>query len=1119
MRQCLSLLACLAVLALVATSHASAQLTNYVFSSGTGIQFDVSNGTSVYTGRSGSGGITYQSTGTFPIGFTFNFAGTNYTQFSISVSGIMGLGPSVVTSSPYNGLQSSSYPAIAPFWDNLRASGGVQGCGKPNVRYITTGVAPGRILIVEWTDMDMQWYTPAFGTFQARLYESGRIEFWYGRMSSCDVCNQFRGCVSTSATIGIANSSSDYMSVTPNGGGATMSRVSVNDYFNLNGTAIAIGEMYSFIPCTAKLTGRFGPGNGGTVTMANGDTFFSGFLTQVGSQSVYKPFDSRMSDGACAGSLTMTISGAASSDYYFGTPGTLSKVVNLGSGFVDTADITFKPTVGGLRPAVLTVTGPGLTRTFNLAGRAPLVNYTGNVPQGGTTGMNTGDTLFKGIPVPRHGSQCFTPFMLTDVSGASQFIDYTLVDPTGQYSISPDTTIGPYGVTTPRICFNPTRFGPQSATLTVNAGGEPRTFTLLAISAAPGGDLRVDGVPLDTASQMFRNVFSCAGEQAITIPVNMVNTGYNDFQINKIEFYRIDSVYGQGTPRYPYLRDSRGALIPSEDYVLTTQPGVAPLKKNVVTLPIVVPQGTSRTIYMTFVGHEAGKRFARAVIRTNGQSSSGYDTTGLLIEGILSFDLYGRGSSSRLSDRVDGGLPQAITFGDIKLKNSVDATLPIVNNGVCPLRINLDQMAIVAGDVEEFEVVTKPSSNVDPVTHDLLLAPGASDNITLRFHPIQVGSRRAGLRLVTNDSTIEIPGVTERGVYYVDLYGTGKADLYGEGTDISPALIGGGAPEHTFGTVRFKNTRSNPVQIDSLYIEGADAADFTPSSLKGWPTFPHMLDPGENFELEVEFAPQSTGQPGNREIWVVMITSSGDTVRAKVRSVAGTRTILVSPLFLNFGTLTSGKEARQTVTIKNDGTLPLKITGLNLASGVDFRYTNLTRMELAPGQSEFLEVTYEPSGPGAASTTLDIQSNGTNGTQSVQLSGTAVRTRGRIDDPSVTLGGGTPGLQEEVVGMAENLSVSGVVGVRSSEGIMLFQNKPNPGRGLVEISYILPQRADATLSLYDNQGRLVRVIDAGIRPAGTTSVQVDVTGLAAGVYHYRLITGGTVLARQLNVVH
>lgn len=1115
-----TLLLCMFMLAVAIAPRAWGQLSNYVFMSGSGTAVDVGIGTAIFTGTPG-GGYTYNGISSIlPIGFTFNFSGTAYTTFSVNSNGLMRLGGSSVTSSGSNSLTGApGYPVIAPYWDQLRVSGGVQGCGKPNVKYLTDGAAPNRRLTVEWRDLDMSAFSPRWVTFQARLYENGKIEFYYGRMSSCDVCNQGYGCTSGSATIGIAVSGADYMSITPFGGGASMSRVSPNDFFNLNGTSITNGELYSFIPCSVVLTGRTGAGNGGTATMANGDTFFNGFLTQVGSESTWLPFTQRMTDAACSGICTLTISGAASGDYFFGTPGTTFRTVNLAGGVLDTVGITFRPTVGGLRSAVLTVTGPGLTRTFNLGARAPLVNYTGILPQGGTSGMNTGDTLMANIVVQRRGSDCFTPFFLTDVSGAAQNIDYTLNDPSGQYSITPDVMISANGTTTPTICFSPINFGPQYATLTVNAGGEIRSFILAAISAAPGGDLRINNVAIDTTTQMFRHTFGCVGEEAVTIPVTMVNRGYNNFQIDAANFYLVDSVYGQGVPNYPYLRDNNGYLVPSYDYIVTEQPGVAPRAANTINFPIVVAQGQSRTIYITFIGQLAGKRFARAVFYTNGQSSSGIDTNGVLTEGVLSFNLFGRANSSKLSDRPGGTLPQGLVFSDVKLRSSEEKWYYLVNNGICPLRVSLDRMVLVSGDVDEFEIVQKPSSpssNVDPVTNDLILAPGAVDSVLIRFTPIQIGSRRAGLRLATNDSTIQVPGITERGTYYADLYGSGKADLYGEGTDLGSALIGGDESEKTRGVVRFKNTRLNPVTIVSFTIEGLDSLDFGQDASKPWPVTPSTLDVGEDLELVVVFGPQAGGTPGPRIVTIRMITSSGDTVEARVRAIAGTRTISVTPNELNFGPIQSGKISRQSVTIKNTGTLMLKVTEVKGPTGTDFAVTNIERMELAPNQEELFEVTFAPTSAGQATATVDITSNATNGLQQVTLNGTATKAKGLFDDPSATTG--RPIENADIALTADGLSVSGVDIVRAADGTTLFQSAPNPGRDIVEFSYSLPARSEVTLALYDAQGRLVRSIDAGLRQTGVTRVSANLAEVPAGVYFYRLTTGGHTLVRQMTIV-
>jgi Abnormal spindle-like microcephaly-assoc'd, ASPM-SPD-2-Hydin/Secretion system C-terminal sorting domain len=1112
----------LIALALSATS-AFGQL-NYTFRMGNGANIDVTAGTILFDGAgqsgSGQGGFVNAVQGNLPIGFTFNFNGTDYTEFSVSSNGIMGLGSSWVTWDGYNWLMNAGNPPIlAPFWDQLRVSGGVQGCGQPRVSYMTGGAAPSRYLVVEWREVDLVYRSPRWGTFQARLYEgSNTIEFYYSRMDPCDGCGQGYGCANTSASIGIAADASNFMSVTPQGASADVSTSSPNDYVDVLSTQIGDNSLYVFNPCNLILTGLAGPGNGGTLALNDGDTFFNNTVVQMGGSQTFTPFWSRMSDILCTGNLTMWIEGPDAADYYFGAPGNQFASISLDGGVRDTTAITFTPTGTGLRNATLTVTdGGSFVRTFNLAAYTPNVSYIGHIPEGGTAGMTTGDTLLMGKIVQRRGSQSFSPFTLLNVSPVDQFIDFEIYDPLGQYTIDPDGTLEAGGSTTPMITFAPTGFGPQPAMLTVNAGGEIRTFILNAISAAPGGDLSIGALVLDSNATLLTNTHACVGEQITSMLVTIRNTGYNDFIINGADFYRIDTTYGQGRPRYPFVRDAQGELIASADYVLTTVPNVAPSSSNQVVFPMVVPEGGTATFYITFTAQQPGKRFARAFIRTNGESRSGNDTDGVLTEGIVSFDLYGRGTGSRLSDNPGGGLPKAIVFPETHVGSTSDKQLVLYNPGECVLRVSLPFMDIVSGDVDEFTVVQKPSASIDPVTGDLLLAPGATETVTLRFKPRQHGSRRAGLRLMTNDSTIQIPGITERGVYYIDLYGPGKADIYAEDVDFGDALIGGTGPDQVRKPVRLKNTLNGPIVITRIIFDGVDTSEFKPDGTPGWPTLPIILNGGQEINLGVVFGPVAGGQPGPRVVMVKLVTEKGDTIQARLTGVAGTRTVAVTPTTVNLGPITLGKQARQAITITNSGTMTLTLQAPTLSAGSDFSIGNLPRLVIAPGQTEFLEVTYTPQTPGGSNATLTIPSNATGGPVQVNLNGTATKTKLVVVDPSQTV------RREDVIdhgtlGRAENLNVTGVTGETIANGMALYQSVPNPARDEVEIGYRLGTAGDVRLELYDGAGRLLKVLDAGHRQEGEQRVRVDVRSLTNGVYHYRLNAGGSTLVRTLSIV-
>ncbi len=71
----------------------------------------------------------------------------------------------------------------------------------------------------------------------------------------------------------------------------------------------------------------------------------------------------------------------------------------------------------------------------------------------------------------------------------------------------------------------------------------------------------------------------------------------------------------------------------------------------------------------------------------------------------------------------------------------------------------------------------------------------------------------------------------------------------------------------------------------------------------------------------------------------------------------------------------------------------------------------------------------------------------------------------------------------------------------------LMQNQPNPASTQTQISFSLPGHGHVEISLYDAWGRHLQKITSGDYPAGTHSLDVDVTHLEAGVYFYQMESG------------
>jgi hypothetical protein len=108
------------------------------------------------------------------IGFTFNFKGTNFTQFCVNTNGYITLGSTsgVVSFSPVSGPSNNNVLSVLGT-DLIAHTGSV-------LRYQTIGTAPNRTLVVQWLN-----YTPFDANsnlnFQLRLNETtNTIQFHYG---------------------------------------------------------------------------------------------------------------------------------------------------------------------------------------------------------------------------------------------------------------------------------------------------------------------------------------------------------------------------------------------------------------------------------------------------------------------------------------------------------------------------------------------------------------------------------------------------------------------------------------------------------------------------------------------------------------------------------------------------------------------------------------------------------------------------------------------------------------------------------------------------------------------------------------------------------------------------
>jgi hypothetical protein len=95
------------------------------------------------------------------------------------------------------------------------------------------------------------------------------------------------------------------------------------------------------------------------------------------------------------------------------------------------------------------------------------------------------------------------------------------------------------------------------------------------------------------------------------------------------------------------------------------------------------------------------------------------------------------------------------------------------------------------------------------------------------------------------------------------------------------------------------------------------------------------------------------------------------------------------------------------------------------------------------------------------------------------------------------------------------------VDIEYSSGITIDDPTPNPSSNdLVRVNYNLPKESSVRIVLYDLSGRELMVVYEGTRSVGSNSVEIDVTGLSAGIYNLRFVVDGMIVEKStaINII-
>ena len=147
----------------------NAQVSSYGFSQSAGTYTEITGGTVL--------GVATNDDTNFnanPIGFSFVYNGTTYTQFSVNANGFLALGATVA----------SSYTALSGGATNnviAALNGDLNGNTTGELSYQLSGTAPNQVLTIQWKNYRHYNAAGDINNFQIKLYETTNVvEVVYG---------------------------------------------------------------------------------------------------------------------------------------------------------------------------------------------------------------------------------------------------------------------------------------------------------------------------------------------------------------------------------------------------------------------------------------------------------------------------------------------------------------------------------------------------------------------------------------------------------------------------------------------------------------------------------------------------------------------------------------------------------------------------------------------------------------------------------------------------------------------------------------------------------------------------------------------------------------------------
>src|ERR1700728_1248261 len=394
-----------------------------------------------------------------------------------------------------------------------------------------------------------------------------------------------------------------------------------------------------------------------------------------------------------------------------------------------------------------------------------------------------------------------------------------------------------------------------------------------------------------------------------------------------------------------------------------------------VTIGTVTASGTGFSASGLSAGGQLAAGASATVTGTFAPTTSGAATGSIVITSnatnpTLTITLSGTGTQGGLSST-----PASINFGSVIDGASASVPVTLTNTGTANIAISAHS---ITGTGFTLTGWSAPAS----------LTPGQTTSFTITFAPTTSTSATGSVSINSN-----APGSP----LAINLSGSGTATQATMTISPSPVAFGNVAMgSNSSQTVTLTNTGNATLNITAATISGSG---FTTNL-----AVPKSVNPGAKTTFTVTLAPTTAGSTTGS----IQIASNapGSPVALSLSGTGLQSQPAASPSSVAFSNVTVGSNSSQPITLQNNGNATLTFSKITVA-GTGMSINGLTTSStIAAGGNLTFNAVFAPTAAGAVSGSVQLATNGSPSTLTINLGGTGVATQSTMTlNPSpVTFG-------------------------------------------------------------------------------------------------------------------